>query len=296
MDPNPTTPPLNEKPKTPETTPTPEPIPTEETTSQPTPTPETTPTEETTSQPTPTPETTQTEETASQSTPTPETTPETTPTPTPTPETTPQPTPQSTSAPTPTPQPTPQPTKKSHTGLIIAIVLIVLFGLPILGFIIFAIVIVGIIGSYDGGNPEIEDIINGIQEDDSVQNVVAGKWDCTGGITTSENGPTKFDVTIKLNKDMTFNYGPYGDLTNNHYSGTYTYNKEQKTDPNDDFIFYMVTLNINEVYIDGEEEELESTDSSPKMEIAITDGEDGREAVTIFTASYNMYYCYEDLE
>ena len=29
------------------------------------------------------------------------------------------------------------------------------------------------------------------------------------------------------------------------------------------------------------------------MEIGITTGEDGKEAITMFTSSNNMYYCYE---
>lgn len=188
--------------------------------------------------------------------------------------------------------------KKSHTGLIIAIVFIVLFGLPILGFILFTVIIFGIASTLDESDiQEIENTINEIQEEEekpavNVKNVVAGTWNCVNG-AIGTNDPTKFYTTIKLNKDMTFEYGLYGSLMNNHFSGTYTYEDEHKKNNSGDFSYYMVSFDTEEVYVDGEEKDIETTGGLSDMEIGITTGEDGKEAITMFTSSNNMYYCYE---
>lgn len=246
------------------------------------------------------------------------------------PETTPEPTPAPQPAPAPTPAPEPQPApapvaqpidmatvqnpataattaapapekKKSHTGLIIAIVLIVIFGLPILGFIIFALFIVGLASTLDEGDiQEIENTINEVQEeiDESekptvnVKNVVAGDWNCVKG-AMGTNDPTKFYATIKLNKDMTFEYGLYDDLEDNHYSGTYTYEDEHKKNNSGEYSYYMVSFDTEEGVIEGEEQIIDTSNGLSDMEIGIAEGDDGKEAITIFTSSGNMYYCYD---
>lgn len=192
--------------------------------------------------------------------------------------------------------------KKSHTGLIIAIVLIVVLGLPILGFIIFTVFIVGLASTLDEGDiQEIENTINEIQEEteegtkkptNNVKNVVAGDWNCVNG-ATGTNDPTKFYTTIKLNKDMTFEYGLYGDLEDNHFSGTYTYEDEHKKNNSGEYSYYMVSFDTEEGVIKGEEQTIDTSNSLSDMEIGIAEGDDGKEAITIFTSSGNMYYCYD---
>ena len=199
------------------------------------------------------------------------------------------------------PQPTPTPTqpgapqKKSNTGLVVAIIVIVLFCLPILAIAIFFFALSGYFSSNPGAAKEILDSISeGVNEAErqSNENYVAGTWNCASG-TGSTTDRDNYSTTLKLNKDMTFKYGPYGDLTNNHYSGTYTFKDEDKHTPDGKYDYYMIDFDTTEAVFDGEED----TDSGKginQMEMGITKTEDGKQAITIFTSSYNMYYCYND--
>jgi hypothetical protein len=276
MDPNPTSPQPNEEPKAPEATPTAEPTPAEAPVAE-------APATEPVAEPTPAPE--------------------------------PQPAPQP--APTPVaqpidmntmqgqPAPAPQPAKKSHTGLIIAIVIIALLVLPIIGLIIFGVLLVGVASTLDEDDiSEIESTINEIQEeteDDTkkpttnVENVVAGKWSCVNGATRLSN-PTNFYTTLLLEDDMTFTYGLYGSLMSNNFTGTYTFEDEHKQNNSGDYNYYMVKFNTKSGYVDGKKVDLETNGGLSDMEIGITKNANGREAITMFTSSNNMYYCYDYTE
>lgn len=285
MDPNPTTPLPDEEPKTPETTPTTESAPDE--------TPAEAPATEPVAEPAP----------AAEPQPAPEPTPAPEPQPAPAPVAQPidMATVQNPATAATTAAPAPE-KKKSHTGLIIAIVLIVVLGLPILGFIIFTVFIVGLASTLDEGDiQEIENTINEIQEEteegtkkptNNVKNVVAGDWNCVNG-ATGTNDPTKFYTTIKLNKDMTFKYGPYGDLEDNHFSGTYTYEDEHKENNSGEYSYYIVFFDTEEGVVEGKKQTIDTSNSLSDMEIGIAEGDDGKEAITIFTSSGNMYYCYD---
>ena len=282
MDPNPTTPLPDEEPKAPEATPTTESTPAEAPAE-----PVTEPAPEPAAEPQPAPE----------------------PTPAPEPQPAPAPVAQpidmatvqnpATAATTAAPAPE---KKKSHTGLIIAIVLIVVLGLPILGFIIFTVFIVGLASTLDEGDiQEIENTINEIQEEteegtkkptNNVENVVAGKWNCVNG-ATGTNDPTKFYTSLMLEEDMTFTYGLYGDLMSNNFTGTYTFEDEHKQNNSGEYNYYMVKFNTKSGYVDGKKVDLETNGGLSDMEIGIAEGDDGKEAITIFTSSGNMYYCYD---
>ena len=99
--------------------------------------------------------------------------------------------------------------------------------------------------------------------------------------------------TIKLNKDMTFEYGLYGDLEDNHFSGTYTYEDEHKKNNSGEYSYYMVSFDTEEGVVEGKKQTIDTSNSLSDMEIGIAEGDDGKEAITIFTSSGNMYYCYD---
>ena len=188
--------------------------------------------------------------------------------------------------------------KKSNTGLIIGIVIgaVVLF--VVLPIVFLWMIFTGVFNLGTAMVRDSSDIIEELErlsEDPNIQefindsNVVAATWNCASG-TGSENDRDNFSTTVELNKDMTFRYGPYGDLTNNHFSGTYTFEDEHKQTQNGDYKYYMVKFNTSEFMEDGEVQELKSLSD---MEMGITESDEGRGAITIFVSSYNMYYCYD---
>lgn len=117
---------------------------------------------------------------------------------------------------------------------------------------------------------------------------VIGKYNCKPYSTTGNNN--SYTISINLNSDKSFIYGPYKDLKKNHYKGVYTYEKEDK-DVND-MDYYMVTFKGTELMQEGKVSE--NKDFNSKMEFAIVKGKKKKEGIIIFTTSYNMYYCYEE--
>jgi len=118
-------------------------------------------------------------------------------------------------------------------------------------------------------------------------NYISGKYDCTG-----LNNPDEFLITLHLNEDNTFLYGPYGDLANNYVKGTYTYEKENKTNASGEYEYYMVTLEGSKenFVIDG----VSSTkDFNAKADFGITHKDNKKQGVIMFVSTYNTYYCYE---
>jgi len=191
------------------------------------------------------------------------------------------------------PQPTPvapqQPQKKSNAPLIIALI-VIFVGLPILFIVFFFMFVVNVVEAAPEIATEIEKGINEIERT-SDTNYVAGTWHCAKG-TGSASDRENFTTTLKLNKDMTFTYGQYGDLSNNHYAGTYTFKDEDKHTQDNSYSYYMVDFDTDEMVEDGEEKDPGKGIS--QMEMGITKTSKGKEAITIFTSSYNMYYCYND--
>ncbi len=119
-------------------------------------------------------------------------------------------------------------------------------------------------------------------------NYVAGKYNCTG----VDSNTDKYLVTIHLNKDNTFLYGPYGNLENNYAKGVYSYEDEHKTDHSGQYKYFMVTMNGNQedFIINGVPAD---HDFSSKMEFGITTEDGKKQGVILFLSTYNMYYCYE---
>ena len=214
-------------------------------------------------------------------------------TPPPAPEPTIPPSPQPTPTPTPTGTPGPQPQpKKSNTGLIIALVLII--GLPILGAIAIYFIVFHTATNFINDVSQImEEEAKKAEEQKAEDNPVAAIWNCASG-TGSTDDRDNFSTTLELNKDMTFRYGPYQDLAKNHNSGTYTFVDEHKQNHTGDYSYYMIKFKTDELIMDGEKQDYEATGSNlSDMEMGITKTADGRQAITIFTSTYNMYYCYD---
>ena len=205
----------------------------------------------------------------------------------------PQPTPAPTAAPT---QPG-VPPKKSNAGLVIAIVIIVLVCLPIVAV---AILFFGIAG-YFSANPDaakdiadgLNEAINEVERKSATDSYVVGTWNCAKG-TGSSNDRSNFSTTLKLKEDGTFTYGQYGDLKNNHYSGTYTAEDEDKHTADGSYDYYMIDFDTDEMVTDGEKEEDLNGRGLSQMEMGITKTSDGKQAITMFTSTYNMYYCYAE--
>lgn len=71
---------------------------------------------------------------------------------------------------------------------------------------------------------------------------MVGTYDCRNITSTS----SKNTITIKLNSDNTFEYGPYQDLANNHYSGKYSYSKNTSKSENNKYKYYDLNLNTKD--------------------------------------------------
>ena len=81
--------------------------------------------------------------------------------------------------------------------------------------------------------------------------------------------------------------------TNQTFDIARTFKDEDKHTAHGNYDYYMIDFDTTEAVFDGEED----TDSGKginQMEMGITKTEDGKQAITIFTSSYNMYYCYSD--
>lgn len=117
---------------------------------------------------------------------------------------------------------------------------------------------------------------------------VAGNYDCTG---TSSNSDT-YLITLNLNKDNSFLYGPYGHLSDNYAKGTYTVEKKQKENADPNYNYYSLTMTApKESYIiDGKPSD---HDFSSEAEFAITEEDGKKVGGIIFLSNYKMYFCYE---
>lgn len=122
----------------------------------------------------------------------------------------------------------------------------------------------------------------------SSENYVAGKYDCKGVDSDSD----KYLITLNLNENGTFLYGPYENTKNNYAKGTYTYEDEKKTDNTGNYKYFMITLTgPKEDFIqDGVASD---HDFKSKLEFGLTNYNGKKQGVIIFTNTYNMYYCYE---
>lgn len=170
--------------------------------------------------------------------------------------------------------------KKKKTGIILNIVAMVIRIATIVIGAIFLVI-----------NPEFLNSLYNELDYSTSDNYVAGTWNCSKFDGTGTVG--EYTVTMKLNKDNSFVFGEYGDLTNNHAGGTYTF--EDETEKNETvtngYKYFIINLNGNEedYIIDGV---LQNRIFAGKFEMGITSLNTKKEAILMNYYTYQMYYCY----
>ena len=111
--------------------------------------------------------------------------------------------------------------------------------------------------------------------------------------TNVDGDPSNYVVTLHLNEDNTFFYGPYGNTENNYAKGNYTFEDEKKTNATGKYKYFMVTMkgNKEDFIVDGKPN---ATDFDSQMEMGVTTVDAKKQAVIMFVSTYNTYYCYEE--
>ena len=160
-------------------------------------------------------------------------------------------------------------------------------GLNIAAFFILAIIVVFNIVS----NPKFLNQLYNELDYSSSDNYVAGTWNCSN--FDGSGAEDDYSVTMKLNKDNTFVFGEYGDLSNNHAGGKYTFEDEKDKNENttNGYKYFLINLNgnSNDYVVDGVSQN-KSFDA--KFEIGITSVNTKKQAILMNYYTYQMYYCY----
>ena len=127
----------------------------------------------------------------------------------------------------------------------------------------------------------------------SNKNYIAGTWNCKPYNGNEED--EEYTIKMILNKNKTFVFGDYDDLSNNHAGGTYTFEKEidKNKQVQNIYKYFIVNLNGNEndYYIDGK---AQNKEFKGKFEFGITSVKTKKQGILMNYNSYNMYYCYEN--
>lgn len=120
-------------------------------------------------------------------------------------------------------------------------------------------------------------------------NYVVGEYDCKG-----TSGKTdEFLVTLHLNEDNTFLYGPYGKLATNYAKGTYTYEDENKTNESGEYKYFMLNMQASkENFIVGGVPEGHDFNARAEFGVGRTDGAK-KQGVIMFLSTRNTYFCFE---
>ena len=114
-----------------------------------------------------------------------------------------------------------------------------------------------------------------------------GEWKCKP--YPSSDYTNKDETTLNLKYDGTFIYGPSDDLTNNFYSGTWTYEKEyDKNKEYTDREFVDIKAPVTRFKLDGVEQ---TTSSNMNLNMEMEFINDYDEALIIFYNTYNTYKC-----
>ena len=125
-----------------------------------------------------------------------------------------------------------------------------------------------------------------------------GTWTCAPFSTGDgynidvDDADDEDKTTLKLHYTDKYEYGPYEDLYNNHYSGGFSY--EIETDKNEQnksngYKFIMVKGEVDEFMKDGIKESTEDKALNFEMELFKEYKYD--KALIIFPSTYNMYIC-----
>ena len=168
---------------------------------------------------------------------------------------------------------------------------IVLNSLAIIVSVVVLFIAIFVLGkaiSSEGGN-FLRRLYNELDYSTS-DNYIAAEYDCKDVDNISGN----YLISLYLYKDNTYIYGPYGDLTNNHFKGTYSYEDEHKTNNSGDYKYFMITFDPSEYMVNGR---LQSSYSKSKAEIGISNevesGKIKKNSVLAFPSTGNIYACFE---
>lgn len=113
-----------------------------------------------------------------------------------------------------------------------------------------------------------------------------GEWTCEPYPANDYKSDEK--TTLDFKYSGKFIYGPKGDLDNNHYSGTFTYEKEY--DKNKDYTdreFIKVTAPVTEFKMNGIDQDASNKNLNMEMEFI----NDYDEAIIMFDNTANTYKC-----
>lgn len=158
--------------------------------------------------------------------------------------------------------------KKTNTGLIIGIVSgIILFVVLVLYVSLFFFKTITKSGI---GNP------------------VAGEWNCKSYSGSGESAD--YIVKMKLNGDSTFIWAKYGDEAKNYVEGEYSYESLDKSNTNNEYQYYRLSLDGDKFIYDGE---IQTDKYSSVYEMAIIKKDNNKQAIIINEYTHNMYSCYK---
>lgn len=194
----------------------------------------------------------------------------------------------------------------SIAGIIISIVRMILLVLLITVFTsIFVAFFEGLESGFDSYEPSSSYNFDSFSDDDydsdydseeessnysNTSNPLVGYYNC---MRTNTN---EYSMSVEFKDDMTFRYGSYDDLDNNHYAGSYIYQHEKDKDGIvSGTKYYMISLAYDKAdfVVDGEIQEWTNGSNNGQMEFGINDTLSKKEGALIFVNTYNTYLCVE---
>lgn len=121
------------------------------------------------------------------------------------------------------------------------------------------------------------------------ENFIFGKYNCSGTLLTDVSN-RRYLVTLHLNEDNTFLYGPYDDLENNYVKGTYTY----QSNFGKNNLYYTITMKGKKEDFIKNGVPAEDEDFNSRMAFSLTKTDGKKQGTIVFENSSNTYYCYEE--
>ena len=122
---------------------------------------------------------------------------------------------------------------------------------------------------------------------------VAGKYDCKPYSIDYNTVSDNYSISLYLEKDGTFTYGPYGDLEDNHAKGTYEYTEDEDASSHDEHLrYYMIDFeaDADDYLVDGIPSD---HDFKSQMEFAVGKKDGKKYGLLMFVTNYQTFMCYE---
>lgn len=152
---------------------------------------------------------------------------------------------------------------------------------------IFIIFFSAVLFSYIGNAIDDYDIDDFLDDDYTYKYATPyGEWTCVP--YPEKDYKTKEETTLNLKYGSTFVYGPKGDLDNNYYKGTWSYEKEyDKNAKYTDREFVKITAPVTEFKMNGISQD--ATNKSLNLEMEFINDYD--ETIIMFDNTQNTYHC-----